>query len=634
MKKILVQLITGLILLSLPVFNFAQSPKFARAPHLGTAATFVLFTASGAVTNNGISQITGNVGTNSGSSTGFGNVNGVMHDNDGASAASATDLMKAYNQLDTTTATFFPASSLGNGDTLVPGVYKISAVTTLNGELILDAQGHENAVFIFQIEAAFSTTAASKIKLIHHAKACNVFWKVEGLVSMASNTYMRGTVIAHNAAINMNTNDTLEGRALSTTGAVSTDGVLAYTPIGCGSPLLTGPAAPDLGAAACYGIFSGNGEVTNSGVTYVTGDIGTNVGLTTGFNPLYVKGTIHSIPDGSTAACAADLLNVYKYLNTLPADIELLYPAQFGNNLVLTPHTYVLNAATAFNGTVYLNAAGDSNAVFVIKINGALTTSTYSRVVLMNGAKAKNVYWKVEGAVNINDYSVFYGTIVCNNGAINLTTGDSIKGRALTTNGALSTHAIVTTTPSNGCNILPVSWLYFRGTPVQKSVLLEWGTASEMNNSFFTIEKGGNGKTFTTLTTVNAFATTGKLQNNYSFTDQQPYNSAYYRISQTDKDGQKSYFNTIQVKMNTSADFQATAYIKGNYINVQTSGAPAGNGLIELYSIQGKKMSSQNIMLTPDANTYKIQKPLQKGTYLLTITGNGKKLYSGKIMVL
>lgn len=160
------------------------------------------------------------------------------------------------------------------------------------------------------------------------------------------------------------------------------------------------------------------------------------------------------------------------------------------------------------------------------------------------------------------------------------------------------------------------------------------GTASEINNGFFTIEKSSNGKTFTTLTTVNAFETSGKAQNNYSFTDQQPYNSAYYRISQTDKDGQKNYFSTIQVRMNSNADFQAITYVKGNYINVQTSGAVAGNGFIELYSIEDKKISSQNIMLTPDANTYKIDKPLQKGMYLLTIISNGKKLYSGKVMVL
>ncbi len=183
-------------------------------------------------------------------------------------------------------------------------------------------------------------------------------------------------MIANNAAISMSTRDTLEGRALSTTGAVNITGTMAYTPIGCGSTVLTGPAAPDLGTTACYAIFSGNGSVANAGVSQATGDIGTNVGLTTGYDPLLVNGTIHSNPDGSTSACAADLLNVYSYLNTLTDDIELLYPAQFGQNLVLTPHTYIMKAATFLTDTLYLNAQGNPDAVFVIKITGALGTST------------------------------------------------------------------------------------------------------------------------------------------------------------------------------------------------------------------------------------------------------------------
>ena len=44
-----------------------------------------------------------------------------------------------------------------------------------------------------------------------------------------------------------------------------------------------------------------------------------------------------------------------------------------------------MNAATTFTDTVYLNAMGNANAVFVIKIYGALTTSTYSKVLLING---------------------------------------------------------------------------------------------------------------------------------------------------------------------------------------------------------------------------------------------------------
>ncbi len=132
-------------------------------------------------------------------------------------------------------------------------------------------------------------------------------------------------------------------------------------------------------------------------------------------------------------------------MNALSNDIELLYPAQFGNNLVLTPHTYLLNAATVFTDTLYLNAENNANAVFVIKINGLFSTSTYSKVKLINGTQAKNVFWKIEGAVGINNYSVFKGTIICHNGALGaLNTGVVIDGRALTTNGALSTTAMTT----------------------------------------------------------------------------------------------------------------------------------------------------------------------------------------------
>ncbi|HTL83133.1 MAG TPA: ice-binding family protein, partial [Bacteroidia bacterium] len=345
---------------------------------------------------------------------------------------------------------FFPAPLIGNGTTLNAGVYSISGAATLNSDLILDGQNNSNAVFIFQISGPLSTNANSKVKLINGALACNVFWKVEGLVSMASGTSMKGTVVANNAAINMNSGDTLEGRALSTAGAVSVDGVMAYTPVGCNSAVLTGPSFPNLMSTDCFAIFSGDGAVTNAGTTYVTGDVGTNVGLTTGFNPLYVTGAIHPIPDGTTAACASDLINVYNYLNTLPSDIELLYPAQFGRNLVLTPHTYVMNGATTFTDTLYLNSMGVANAVFVIQINGALSTSTYSKVILTNGTIAKNVFWKVDGAVSINDYSEFKGTIVCNNGAVNLNTGVTINGRAFTTTGNLSTNAVTVTSPP-GC---------------------------------------------------------------------------------------------------------------------------------------------------------------------------------------
>jgi len=544
MKKMLLNIVTAVTLLS-PVLNYAQ------APDLGTAANFVLFTSVGAVTNTGISQLTGNVGTNSGSSTGFGNVNGMMHDNDSATNRAAADLLSAYNQLDSASVYFnaYDAPVFGNGDTLNPGGRSIPGNAVLNLNLTLNGQGDSTAVFIFSIQGTFSSNANAKVILINGAQACNVFWKVEGAVSLASGTTMRGTIIANNAAIDMSAGDTLEGRALSTSGAITLNGTMAYTPTGCGSPLLTGPVAPDLASAANFALFSGNGGVTNSGITKVTGDVGTNVGLTTGFDSLNVTGTIHPIPDDSTAAAKADLLTVYNYLQALPADIELLYPAQFGNNLVLTPHTYLMNAATTFTDTLYLNAGGNADAVFVIKINGALSTSTYSKVILMNGTQAKNVFWKVDGAVNINDYSVFKGTIVANNGAISLNTGDSLEGRALTTNGAFTTAAITAAIPAASSS-LPVTWLSFAAEKnTGASVLLKWSTANEINSDHFDVQRSNDGTNFTNLGSVAAAHNSSSVQN-YSYTEFKTVNgNNFYRLKQVDFDGNFKYSAIVKINM-------------------------------------------------------------------------------------
>jgi len=481
--KLLLGITTAILLF--PKSNFGQTINS------GTVSDFALFTSVGAVNITGVSQLTGNIGTNSGSTTVFVNVNGNIHDQDGASGQCAADLLSLYNQLNSATPTMFPAPSLGNGQALFAGVYSVAGATTLNLDLTLDAQGHPNAVFIFQISGPLSTGTNAKVKLINGALACNVYWKVEGAVGMAAGTTMRGTVIANNGAISLNTNDTLEGRALSTSGLVSVDGSMVYIPVGCGSLLLTGPTAPALASTACYAIFSADGPVTNGDtVTVVTGDVGTNVGLTTGYDTLKVTGKVHPIADGSTSQCAADLGTVFTYLNTLPTDIELMYPPKFGRNLVLTPHTYIMNSAVTFTDTLYLNGMGNANAVFVIQVFGAFATSTFSKVILTNGTQAKNVYWDINGAVSINDYSVFNGTLIANNGAISLSKGVKLNGRILSTTGAVHTVADSVKIPStSGCQtsgiaaygITPkVATIY--PNPFSASATININDASQINN--------------------------------------------------------------------------------------------------------------------------------------------------------
>lgn len=631
MKNKLLNICTTTLLLLFSNFLFAQ------VPNLGTAAGFVVFSTDGAVFNAGLSHFTGNVGRNVAGAVNVAvNVNGVMHIGDAAAISCAAGLQNAYNDINLAVQTGTHAVLLGGGETLNVGVYDIAGASTLNGILTLDGQSNPNAVFIFRVSGGtFSSTANSKIILINGAQACNVFWKVEGAVSLGTSTIFKGTIIANNAAVDLTAGVNLEGRAFSTAGAVSVNGLEANIPVGCNVPLLTGPTAPTLGSTACYGLFSASGTVSNSvsmmGETFVTGDIGSNFGTASGYNPLNVTGTIHPIPDASTGAAAADLAALNSSISALTPDIELLYPALFGGGLVLTPHTYLLNGATTFTDLLYLNADGNANAVFVIKISGALSTSINAQVILINGAQPKNVFWQVDGAVNINDNSTFRGTILGKNGAITLNTGSILRGRALATNGNVATTFLNATIPPSDCVVLPLSWLYFKGTPVQNNVVLEWATADEINNRFFTIEKSSDGQNFEAIATVKAHGQTIKGEYRYNFTDKQPSSFAYYRIEQTDNDGRKTQSRIIQIS--SDKGFKVRHYTQGNFIFIETNNTEAGSGTIELYNIEGKMMSTQKVILDKANNTYKIEKPNQSGLYLLRVAGQGENNYVGKVMV-
>jgi uncharacterized repeat protein (TIGR01451 family)/gliding motility-associated-like protein len=473
MKKKLLLIIIVIAFFAFPKVNFGQTID------LGAAANFVLYTSGGAVHDNASSHshLTGDVGYyTSGDFLGFGNVNGVMRPGvDAATTACELALQSALIQINGTTDDYFPGLLLGNAVVFTPGVYSVPGNATLNLDLVLDAQNVPSAQFIIKINGTFATNAGAKVRLINGAQACNVFWRINGLVTMATNTTMRGSIITDASAINMATGDSLEGRLLcATSGAITIDGITAFTPQGCGSAVLTGPPSPPLGSIACFTLFSSDGALTNTaGTTTVIGDVGNNgIGSITGWTPADVTGTIHLIQDAATIQAAVDLSNLYDTLNAMVPDIELLYPAQFGLNLTLTPHVYVMNSAATFTDSLYLDAQGNANGVFVIKIvagSPALNTSTYSRVKLINGAQAKNVYWLIKGEVSINNYSDFKGTIVIPSGALNLVnTGLVLEGRALTMVGAITTAGLAAAMPP-GCSILPCDTLKIITEPISQT---------------------------------------------------------------------------------------------------------------------------------------------------------------------
>jgi hypothetical protein len=202
--------------------------------------------------------------------------------------------------------------------------------------------------------------------------------------------------------------------------------------------------APDLGAASGFALFTAVGAFTNTGATYVTGDIGTNAGAFD-FTGGTLVGQIHVL-DGTSASAATAVGLAYSYLCGLSCGSTIGTP--LGSGQVLTPNVYCLVAASTLTGNLTLNGQGNCNALFIFKIDGAFSTGTNSNVLLINGAQAKNVYWQINGEFSLGGGSVFRGTVVAG-GIINLNTGAALYGRALSTAGAINLYAITATITRN-----------------------------------------------------------------------------------------------------------------------------------------------------------------------------------------
>ena len=181
-------------MLSNPSFAYAAAPV-----GLGAAGTYSVL-AGTMVTSTGATSVSGDLGVSPGTAVvGFppGIVTGAVRTGSDAAQAQA-DLLAAYDDAAARTPT---ASFAGdnNGRTYAPGIHHTAAAFALTGTMTLDGQGDPNAVFIFQVDAALNTAAASQISLINGAQASHIFWQVLGAAGTGASSSFSGTIMAAGA---------------------------------------------------------------------------------------------------------------------------------------------------------------------------------------------------------------------------------------------------------------------------------------------------------------------------------------------------------------------------------------------------------------------------------------------------
>lgn len=183
---------------------------------------------------------------------------------------------------------------------------------------------------------------------------------------------------------------------------------------------------------------------------------------------------------------------------------------------------------------------------------------------------------------------------------------------------------------------LPIELLYFDAIANNNQVELSWATASEKNNDYFTIERTVGGITFEEIARV-AGQGNSSIKFKYSFTDTRPKNgTSYYRLKQTDYNGESEYFEVRSVNIQRS-DLVYSIYPnpnRGSFTIEISSDKTHTDAQLYITDMTGKVISSQKINLAIGTTQIVMENTdIQMGTYLVTLRGADQKIKPVKVMV-
>lgn len=160
---------------------------------------------------------------------------------------------------------------------------------------------------------------------------------------------------------------------------------------------------------------------------------------------------------------------------------------------------------------------------------------------------------------------------------------------------------------------LPIELISFTGKSDEHKNILQWTTATEINNDYFSLERSGNANYFETIATIGG-AGNSTQQQNYNYIDLYPPDGInYYRLKQTDFNGDFSYSNVIALENKKAQSDIPVLYFSQNEITVALTNSKSDFEITIVNAI------GQIILKIQNENKINISR-ISSGIYFIKIT--------------
>lgn len=193
------------------------------------------------------------------------------------------------------------------------------------------------------------------------------------------------------------------------------------------------------------------------------------------------------------------------------------------------------------------------------------------------------------------------------------------SGSSIEISGPGLSHTFVTCAPAS----LPVELLFFDANLDDESnILLNWETISELNNDFFTIESSTDAKNWNSIGEVDGVGNSS-TSINYSFVDRKPNRDiSYYRLKQTDFDGESSYSAIVVIELEKIDHL--SIYPNPSETTITISGENIEN--YSILDLLGQNVSSLTNVIEKGNNELVIDiSNLKQGNYILVSNNSNAK---------